>query len=43
MTPMLLRNHLLAILICLAGPSALGGEIPPMSDEEIPFSSATNW
>ena len=34
MTPMLLRNHLLAIMICLIGSSALGGELPPMSDEE---------
>ncbi len=34
MTPIPLRNHLLAIVICLIGSSAFGGEIPPMSDEE---------
>lgn len=34
MTPTRIRNHLLAIVICLIGSSALKAEIPPMSDEQ---------
>ena len=34
MTPTPLRNHLLAIAICLVAASTLRAEIPPMSDEQ---------